>query len=333
MCPLCVQGEELKKKQKDVKLKGQRVKIQNQVFLYEQHKRMAGVQRTLFSKEIQNLNSKSCLILMDFKQNFKLGNGPVETSHDFYYKKDISLLGFQVYKKTNGLLTKKNYNFLSENLSHDSFFVKNCIDKLIEYKELDGLDVLSFWSDCGRHFRSGELQHYLLKTVKNIKKIFAVKVNYFVEYHGKSEIDGHFGLLSRWKKQAELQERIDDVLDLVSIFMENASNQNPDDPALWPCIDVVSIKPREEFYKKLVIEASRNYLCLENKNGRICGSILSNQPFEQMMELEVKTMDVCDIRNTRSSQKRVPGQREIGEGTKSLIQKRIRLLEDISGWV
>ena len=59
MCPLCVKGEELKKKQTEKKLKGQRKKMQSQMFLYEQHKRMADVQRTLFSKEIQNLKSKS----------------------------------------------------------------------------------------------------------------------------------------------------------------------------------------------------------------------------------------------------------------------------------
>ena len=69
------------------------------------------------------------------------------------------------------------------------------------------------------------------ETFKNIKKISSVKINYYIEYHEKLEIDGHFGLLSGWKKQVEHQKRVDDVLVLLSAFMENGCNQNSHDPA------------------------------------------------------------------------------------------------------
>ena len=41
-----------------------------------------------------NLNKKECSLIMDFKENFKIGGDPIETSKIFYNKSQVSCLGF-----------------------------------------------------------------------------------------------------------------------------------------------------------------------------------------------------------------------------------------------
>ncbi|PVU99674.1 hypothetical protein BB560_005468 [Smittium megazygosporum] len=51
-----------------------------------------------------------------------LGGGPIETTRDFYKKSQISDLCFCVLRKLGDLVQRRYYNYLSENLSHDSLF-------------------------------------------------------------------------------------------------------------------------------------------------------------------------------------------------------------------
>ncbi|PVU84725.1 hypothetical protein BB560_007281 [Smittium megazygosporum] len=44
--------------------------------------------------------------------------------------------------------------------------------------------------------------------------------NYFMENHGKSDVDGHFGVLSRWFKEIERNMYLSSIEDLVSAFKE-----------------------------------------------------------------------------------------------------------------
>jgi len=64
---------------------------------------------------------------MDFKENIKVGGGPRETSHSWWNKIQFTLLDILV-------ITSKNfhfYDFISEDLTHDSVFVKSCIADLL----------------------------------------------------------------------------------------------------------------------------------------------------------------------------------------------------------
>ena len=69
---------------------------------------------------------------MDSKKNMRIGGGRVETSRDFYTKSEITILGFCVFLNKNNIVTKKQISFVSENLSHDSHFVKSAVNKLFE---------------------------------------------------------------------------------------------------------------------------------------------------------------------------------------------------------
>ena len=131
---------------------------------------------------------------MDFKQSFKIGGGPVELSQSFYNKSSVSCLGFMMITNSGGNIRRRYYDFLSEVITHDSFFVKNCIESLKD-GTLSDFTKIHFWSDNAGHFRSQELKKYILLDLPS--KNYETTQNFFVEYHGKSDLDGHFGVLLR----------------------------------------------------------------------------------------------------------------------------------------
>ena len=128
--------------------------------LYRKHKNVADHKREQFNKEKQELSESFFMIIMDFKQNFKIGGGPEETNKEYYRKKDVTLLGFIIYEKNNGVRSKTHLNYVSKFLSHDSFFVKECLHDILKKFQLKKYKNISFWSDCGPHFRSSELQYH-----------------------------------------------------------------------------------------------------------------------------------------------------------------------------
>ena len=161
---------------------------------FKDHKELNQDQKTYYRQKIQNLEQDECIVVMDFKQNFKIGGGPVEMSQSFYNKSSISCLGFCVIYKVSGEVKRTYYDYLSEVISHDSHFVINCLKKL-EAENLERFSKIHFWSDNAGHFRSEELRSYILLEIPT--RNFTTSQNFFVEYHGKSDIDGHFGLLQK----------------------------------------------------------------------------------------------------------------------------------------
>ncbi|PVU85863.1 hypothetical protein BB560_006880 [Smittium megazygosporum] len=136
-----------------------------------------------------------------YKENFKIGGGPIETTRDFYQKSQISDLCFCVLSKSGDLVQRRYYNYLSENLSHDSLYVINCLKDLLCRSEFQEFEEVNLWSDSGPHFKNAD---------------------YLYSNHGKSDVDGHFGVLLRWYKEIERNRYLLFIEDLVSAFREKA---------------------------------------------------------------------------------------------------------------
>ena len=115
------------------------------------------------------------------------------------------------------MLVKKQISFVSENLSHDSHFVKSAVNKLFENQMFQGIGDISFWSDCAYHFRSKELMSYFDQKSKEHQGIKNITFNFFVEYHGKSQVDSNFGVLTRWLKDGENYKSIKTIDELIYI--------------------------------------------------------------------------------------------------------------------
>lgn len=121
MCDICFNGSKLVKKLGDTSL-DKRVKY------YKEHLELNQDQKAHFKNKLNNLHGEECVVVMDFKQNFKVGGGPVETSQCYYNKSSVSCLGFCVITRDEYGLKRSYHNYLSEIISHDSYFVKKlCI--------------------------------------------------------------------------------------------------------------------------------------------------------------------------------------------------------------
>ena len=263
ICPICANGQLIEKKIRAEYMKQyideeQIFELQQQYKAYKKHHKLAQYQREEHNKQIQSLDENACVVIMDFKQNLKIGGGRVETSRDFYTKSEITVLGFCVFIRKNEKLIKKQISFVSETLSHDTHFVKSAMKRLIEYKSLKDIEVMHFWSDCAYHFRSKELMYFFDQEFKKAKNTRMITMNFFVEYHGKSQVDSNFGVLTRWFNDGEKYTSIKTMDELICFFQRKAlEDQNRKTEYLF--VDF-SPEKRAENYRKLNIKNIKTYL-------------------------------------------------------------------------
>ena len=171
-------------------------------------------------------------IVLDFKENLKLGAGPIEVGQDFYQKTQVSCLGVAVHIGGGpGVDTRTTYyDVLSYFLSHDGLYVRESL-KVILPKILDDvgpISTMSFWMDCGPHFRNYEILNYCLLEVPQTYDIQNTKVNFFAEHHGKSLVDGHFGHVSRACQRYSLSKRlaaIENIAEAINMYFHDSQVQ------------------------------------------------------------------------------------------------------------
>ena len=129
------------------------------------HQFYASEQRKAFNAKKQNIGEDEILILMDFKENIKLGGGPIEIGNDFYTRQQCSVLGMAiVYRDQVTKQPRLEYlDFFSDILSHDALFASDCINKVLHlflFQKLLGQSKITkvhFWNDTGRHFQCGSI--------------------------------------------------------------------------------------------------------------------------------------------------------------------------------
>lgn len=188
---------------------------------------------------VRNNDRNLCIIILDFKQNVLIGGGLVEESYRWGEQSERTVLGFVVlYRSDDGSLAKRFVNFVSNVLSHDGLFVIDAIKKLVHQPFWNWSDV-SFWSDCGPHFRNGEVAHSILVDLMNHSGIDIARSewNLFGEGHGKNLCDTHFSRLSKWLLNAMVKGDVLNTSDLITAWEEevrlvNLSRSLSGDPPL-----------------------------------------------------------------------------------------------------
>ena len=73
-----------------------------------QHKATVFNQKMAFDLEKESLNTSKCLIIVDFKENLRIGRGPVEFKKVFYNYNQLSVLGFSVISKDLKVIKSSN---------------------------------------------------------------------------------------------------------------------------------------------------------------------------------------------------------------------------------
>ena len=67
---------------------------------------------------------------------------------------------------------------------------------------------------------------YCIATDIPQKYSLQTKWNFFGEYHGKNYLDGHFGLLSRWIKEAEKAQNIPNKEVYIEVLQDQIKTSN-----------------------------------------------------------------------------------------------------------
>ena len=188
------------------------------------HKERKDIQREAFEKKIENLDEDSAIILMDFKENIKLGKCNREVSSVFYSASQRTFFSVAVILRGKKF---KYFDFISEDLTHDASFVIRCLNTLFNLPEWQSLSIkrISFWSDGAKHFRNFELIRYQISLIES-RMVQSVDTNYFIEYHGKSYCDSHFSRISRILKTFEQSssEPIDSTSKLINLLNDKLGN-------------------------------------------------------------------------------------------------------------
>ena len=162
------------------------------------------------------------VLTMDFKQNITIGGGPRELGQSWYSKERRTVFGLCLYVCNGGELTKWHFNIISNCLTHDAVFVKMALSKLFatEIWKSFRISHLSIWSDNAAHFKNKALLWYYASLCAE-KELKTISLGFFEAYHGKSEVDGMFGVLTQWIQVWVRSRFINSTQDLLDCFAEN----------------------------------------------------------------------------------------------------------------
>jgi len=198
-------------------------RLRNQFQLLQDHKKRKDEQRESFRQSLKNLKPGKALLILDFKENILLGGCSEEIHSDFYNKQPHSVLGIVVYhvEKEGEEAKAIFHDFISNVLSHDTRYVRDCLMTLVSHQSFQNLKAneLELWMDNGpAHFRTYEFIH----SMKEVEEQAQAKLswNFFGEYHGKSPCDQHFSVLSRILKSYENNSsiRISTTTEIIKMF-------------------------------------------------------------------------------------------------------------------
>lgn len=288
LCNICYKGKILEKKNN---------KNSEEIKKYEAyliHLNVNENQKKSFNILLKNLKENDIVILLDFKENIRLGGSAHEASSSFYNRSMFSIFGACLLSRKNGIIITKYINFLSKVLSHDSFFVINCIKELLKNYIQDYKNIF-FYCDNAKHFRSAELFNFILNDMKNIYNK-EISLNFWCEYHGKTQLDAHFGILQKTFNNLEIKSTILDEFDLKYNLEKEFKkfNFNTD----FIIYDDIA---RNSNIKKLFIKNNKFYLSFININGKIKGSCITSLNKNKYKFLESNNKEVKEKRVTKYS--------------------------------
>ncbi|PVV01259.1 hypothetical protein BB560_004332, partial [Smittium megazygosporum] len=296
VCSVCIAGNKAKLDLEQAKNPNNLdvftiVRLQKLVGDFEAHRELEKMQKNAFKDHKQQLDKESCNLIADFKENFRIGGGPVESGNNFYQK--------------NGELQK-----------------------------------IHLWSDSGAHFKNSDYIYAIFKELQSIYMGKMFSLNFFLENHGKSDVDGHFGVLSRWFRDAEKQQDILSIEDLVTCFEQKSSHNR----------STRGLDASDEAYKFYIY--SRDMPRVDRHQIKIDGGIKLNLSYyfvnEKLFAIPICSEDlslynpvaykIVKAKDTRKDkyapdqiQRMNAGDVLMGPSSIRIQMKRMEMLRDISG--
>lgn len=201
------------------------------------------------------------------------------------------------YRDAQGRKRTAYHNFFSTSLNHDDYYVRECLNELFR-DHLEQFRDVAIWSDCADHFRSKET----LATAFDLSQQYGkrVQVNYFTEYHGKSLVDGHFGLLSRWYNEISATTPLFDIHALVNELEFRAATYAPleREGRLEAYFHHYDPSPRDNI-RKLEVTGIRRYLSYLFVDGTCLRRALGSMAIDAYTAFPARVTVCADARQTR----------------------------------
>jgi len=170
----------------------------------DRHRMLCDLQREYYLSVTDAPPPGTLSIDMDWKKKVTLPLGPVGTTLDSYHSSQVTVLGIGFYTSSG----KYNLDAISSTTTEDSHCSCQALKAaLVHLRDHNILDVRSFsevqvWADVGKHFRSKEMAHFVLKDLQEFWSAGCrVSLNFLVEKHGKGRRDGHFRTLQAYYEQ------------------------------------------------------------------------------------------------------------------------------------
>jgi hypothetical protein len=176
------------------------------------------------------------MVWYDWMANLSLPVAHVETTDQFYGTDRMGLSVFGVvieqYHGPARGTTLKYIVLVSQILDHTALFSGVMLDRVKEFiEDLPSVKHISFWCDCGPHFRAWEHLAYLQKSWFEVYNC-VVRLNFFAEKHGKGLVDSLFGHVRRWLRTRLLTPGtlVKVVEELAAVFEKGATVDMQMDP-------------------------------------------------------------------------------------------------------
>ena len=221
LCSVCFIYEAFNKEMRKKESKGEEKTPNEKKFeaLFQEHVHQYQVQRRRIGENLSSLQYTQRLVLMDYKENYKLPITKDQEGRAWYNKTQVTCLSFLVYHKdSSGGMNKTVLTYLSPCLSHTGSFTLLCLERALQDEIFKDCTEVIFWSDGGPHFRCKEVVGRILSDRFSTHYGMKCLINYFAPSHGKSEIDSVFGLFSRIVKDYMPVSTIRDAKDLCEFF-------------------------------------------------------------------------------------------------------------------
>jgi hypothetical protein len=224
-CPVCEQGKSYKRSLEKLlqNPEGDCSKITtlvSELKVVQIHQNLKTKQSAAFKKQKESLKEHEAIMILDFKENLKLGGGPVEVSSVFYSKVQRTVFTIALITKSLNREQYHYFDFVSDILTHNTAFVIDCVNSLFNSKVFTDYNIkrISVWTDGGpAHFRTLEYC-YFMDDLKGRGVFEKVEWNYFIEYHGKNICDSHFAHISGIIKEFERQGTITSTDHLIQVL-------------------------------------------------------------------------------------------------------------------
>ena len=221
LCSVCFIYEAFNKEMRKKESRGEEKTPNEKKFesLFQEHVHQYQVQRRRMGDHISSLQPTQRLVLMDYKENYKLPITKNQEGRAWYNKTQVTCLSFLVYQKSlSGVINKTVLTYLSPCLSHTGSFTLQCLERALKDEVFKDCTEVILWSDGGPHFRCKEVVGRVLSDRFSTHYGMRFGINYFAPSHGKSEIDSVFGLFSRIVKDYMPVSTLQDANDLCEFF-------------------------------------------------------------------------------------------------------------------